>query len=462
MNNVYSVGQVNEYIRRMFDADPFLMKINVRGEISNLSNSRAGHTYFTLKDASGTLSCAFFANRKRGVSFPFREGDQIIASGTIGVYVKSGSYQLYVDRVYNAGAGALNLEYERLKRKLEAEGLFDPQHKIPIPEYITRLGVVTAPGGAAVHDIIRTALQRCPHLEIYIYPATVQGEEAPQSIIEGIRSLDAFGVDTIIIGRGGGSIEDLWGFNDERVAHAVYECKTPIISAVGHETDFVITDFVADARALTPTGAAQMAVYDCHALMRDLQHDRQLLLLHMSHCLRSLKDAAISCSRELAQLSPSSRIREQRMSLAHVQDRMMELMTQRISSARAQTGTEPVHRMQLAMERRIADARQRSEQSGQLKNAMDNRIRLLRQELQICVSKLDADSPLKRISGGYAFITDKNDKAVLSAAQVKPQDSLLIRLADGSIHAVADQVELSFNSIFHPDEKDKKSSQQKS
>lgn len=456
MNNVYSVGQVNEYIRRMFDADSFLMKINVRGEISNLSNSRAGHTYFTLKDASGTLSCAFFANRKRGVSFPFREGDQIIASGTIGVYVKTGSYQLYVDRVYNAGAGALNLEYERLKRKLEAEGLFDARHKVPIPKYITRLGVVTAPGGAAVHDIIRTATQRNPHLQIYLYPATVQGEEAPQSIIEGIRALDAFGVDTIIIGRGGGSIEDLWGFNDERVAHAVYDCRTPIISAVGHETDFVITDFVADARALTPTGAAEMAVYDWRIFMRDLQHDRQLLLLHMSHCLRNLREAANSCSRELAQLSPASRIRERRMSLAHMQDRMMDLMIQRISSARAQAGPEQVHRMKLAMDRRIADARQQSDMSGNLKNAMESRIRLLRQQLQICASQLDADSPLKRISGGYGFITGRDGKAVLSAAEVEPQDALLIRLCDGSIHATADRVDLSADSGIHPDRDGKK------
>ena len=231
MRNVYSVSQVNRYIRNMFSEDYFLQSVLVRGEVSNCKYHSSGHIYFTLKDASGTLSCVMFAGRRRGLSFRMQEGDQVIAAGTVDVYERDGRYQLYADRIIRDGVGLLNQRYEMLKRKLEESGMFDELYKKPIPRYIRTLGVVTAPTGAAVQDIINISLRRNPYLEIILYPAVVQGEGAAPSICEGIRRLDAYGVDVMIIGRGGGSIEDLWAFNEEAVARAIFDCRTPVISA---------------------------------------------------------------------------------------------------------------------------------------------------------------------------------------------------------------------------------------
>lgn len=271
MRNVYSVSQVNRYIRNMFSEDYFLQSVLVRGEVSNCKYHSSGHIYFTLKDASGTLSCVMFAGRRRGLSFRMQEGDQVIAAGTVDVYERDGRYQLYADRIIRDGVGLLNQRYEMLKRKLEESGMFDELYKKPIPRYIRTLGVVTAPTGAAVQDIINISLRRNPYLQIILYPAVVQGEGAAPSICEGIRTLDAYGVDVMIIGRGGGSIEDLWAFNEESVAEAVFECQTPVISAVGHETDTVITDYVADLRAPTPSAAAELAVFSYDQFQRDLR-----------------------------------------------------------------------------------------------------------------------------------------------------------------------------------------------
>ena len=271
MRNVYSVSQINRYIKNMFAEDYFLHSVLVRGEVSNCKYHSSGHIYFTLKDASGTLSCVMFAGRRRGLSFRMQEGDQVIVAGTVDVYERDGRYQLYADRIIQDGAGLLNARYEQLKRRLEESGMFDEMYKKPIPRYIRRLGVVTAPTGAAVQDIINISLRRDPYLQIILYPAIVQGSEAAASICEGIRRLDEFGVDVIIIGRGGGSLEDLWAFNEEIVAEAVFACKTPIISAVGHETDTVISDYVADLRAPTPSAAAELAVFSYDQFCRDLE-----------------------------------------------------------------------------------------------------------------------------------------------------------------------------------------------
>ena len=258
MRKIFSVSEINRYVKRMFEQDDLLHGVLVRGEVSNCKYHSSGHIYFTLKDASGTLSCVMFAGRRRGLSFRMQEGDQVIVSGEVDVYERSGSYQLYANRIIQDGAGILNAKYEELKRRLEESGMFDEMYKKPVPRYIKTLGVVTAPTGAAVQDIINISLRRDPYLQIILYPAIVQGQEAAASICEGIRRLDEYGVDVIIIGRGGGSLEDLWAFNEEPVAEAVFACSTPIISAVGHETDTVITDYVADLRAPTPSAAAEL------------------------------------------------------------------------------------------------------------------------------------------------------------------------------------------------------------
>lgn len=267
MKNVYSVGQVNRYVKNMFTQDFFLQKVYVKGEVSNCKYHTSGHIYFSLKDETGTISCVMFAGQRRGLGFSMKDGDKVVAGGTVDVYERDGRYQLYAKEITLEGAGALYERFLALKQELEEMGMFAQEYKQPIPPFVRKLGVVTAPTGAAVQDIRNVSLRRNPYLQIILYPALVQGEGAAESVAKGIRMLDEAGVDVIIAGRGGGSIEDLWAFNEEIVARAIFECRTPVISAVGHETDFTIADFVADLRAPTPSAAAELAVYDYRSVL---------------------------------------------------------------------------------------------------------------------------------------------------------------------------------------------------
>ena len=260
MKNTYSVGQVNRYIKNMFTQDYLLQKIYVKGEVSNCKYHTSGHIYFSLKDETGTLNCVMFAGHRRGLAFAMKNGDKVIVGGSVDVYERDGRYQMYAKEITLEGAGALYERYLALKQELEDMGMFAQEYKQPIPRFIRRLGVVTAPTGAAVQDIRNISYRRNPYLQIILYPALVQGAGAAESIVKGIQMLDKTDVDVIIVGRGGGSIEDLWAFNEEIVARAIFECSTPIISAVGHETDFTIADFAADLRAPTPSAAAELAV----------------------------------------------------------------------------------------------------------------------------------------------------------------------------------------------------------
>ena len=260
MKNTYSVGQVNRYIKNMFTQDYLLQKIYVKGEVSNCKYHTSGHIYFSLKDETGTLNCVMFAGHRRGLAFAMKNGDKVIVGGSVDVYERDGRYQMYAKEITLEGAGTLYERYLALKQELEDMGMFAQEYKQPIPRFIRRLGVVTAPTGAAVQDIRNISYRRNPYLQIILYPALVQGAGAAESIVKGIQMLDKTDVDVIIVGRGGGSIEDLWAFNEEIVARAIFECSTPIISAVGHETDFTIADFVADLRAPTPSAAAELAI----------------------------------------------------------------------------------------------------------------------------------------------------------------------------------------------------------
>ena len=262
MKNVYTVRQVNTYIKNMFTQDFILNRIYVKGEVSNCKYHTSGHIYFSLKDESGTIACVMFAGHRSGLSFRLQEGQQVIVLGSVSVYERSGQYQLYAREIILDGAGALYEKFEALKKELAEMGMFAREYKQPVPKYIHTLGVVTAPTGAAVRDIINIAGRRNPYVQIILYPAQVQGEGAAESIVRGIRALEKKKVDVMIVGRGGGSIEDLWAFNEEPVARAIFECSIPVISAVGHETDTTIADFVADLRAPTPSAAAELAVYD--------------------------------------------------------------------------------------------------------------------------------------------------------------------------------------------------------
>ena len=441
--NIYSVGQVNAYIRRMFSQDFLLRRIMVRGEVSNCKYHTSGHIYFTLKDASGTLSCIMFAGRRRGLSFPMKEGDQVIVSGSVDVYERGGSYQLYADQIIRDGIGLLNEKYEMLKKKLEEMGMFDEQYKQPIPRYVKRLGVVTAPTGAAVRDIINIATRRNPGGQIILFPAIVQGDEAPRSIISGIWALDHMrfdrdgkylgvlpedrerdeelslsGIDVIIIGRGGGSLEDLWAFNEEAVAQAVFECATPIISAVGHETDTVITDYVADLRAPTPSAAAELAVFELQRFEDDLLGMRDALDRRMNKKLTSCRETAGRYYRELRLLSPAQQVRERRL---HA-DRLSE-------------------KLQAAMDRTLRDWHMRLIDAEDLTKIMLNKTELYRHRLAIAAAKLEQHSPVLKLSGGYGFISDADGRAVTSVKKVKNNDLLAIRVRDGRMDVRVEKVE---------------------
>ena len=277
MQNVYTVGQVNAYIKNMFTQDFLLKRIDVNGEVSNCKYHGSGHIYFSLKDSTGTIACVMFAGSRKGLAFRLADGQQVVVRGAVSVYERDGRYQLYASEIRQEGAGELYERFLALKQELQEMGMFAQEYKQPVPAYVKKLGIVTAPAGAAVRDIMNISRRRNPFIQLVLYPALVQGEKAADSIARGIQVLDDYGVDAIIVGRGGGSIEDLWAFNEEKVARAIFSCKTPVISAVGHETDFTIADFVADLRAPTPSAAAELAVADVRVLLERLRGTAQSL-----------------------------------------------------------------------------------------------------------------------------------------------------------------------------------------
>ena len=401
----------------MFTEDYLLHNVLVRGEVSNCKYHASGHIYFTLKDASGTLSCVMFAGRRRGLSFPMQNGDQVIVAGAVDVYAKTGSYQLYANQIIRDGVGALAERFEQLKKKLLEQGMFDQSYKQPIPRYVRRLGVVTAATGAAVRDIIQISKRRNPYIEIILYPAIVQGDAAPDSIVNGIRTLDQTGVDVIIIGRGGGSLEDLWAFNEERVAEAVFNCATPIISAVGHETDTVITDFVADLRAPTPSAAAELAVFDLRQYDADLQRYLRRLDDSMHKKIQRGRTDLLRLSREIHHLSPDARIRDQRVTLDRAWENIDRLMSLKIELAR-----------------------RRADRSEQLDTLMNRALTDSRHRVELIAGPLSHLSPLARLSGGYGFVSTPDGHPIRSTADIRPADTFRVHLRDGLIEATADKV----------------------
>ncbi len=368
-----------------------LNHIYVRGEVSNCKYHSSGHIYFTLKDRGGAIACVMFAGNRKGLNFRMTEGMAVIVFGSVSVYERDGRYQLYAREIMQEGAGKLYEAYEALKKKLLAEGLFDEEHKLDIPKYPKRLGVVTARTGAAVQDIINVSLRRNPWLQIVFCPATVQGEGAVQSVVRGIRALEEAGVDVMIVGRGGGSIEDLWAFNEEMVARAVYDCKIPVISAVGHETDTTIIDYVADLRAPTPSAAAELAVPDMRIVLGQLQGYEEALEAAMEQILALCRQRVDSYARVFRHLNPQSRLNDRRQRLMEVEDRL-----------------------RLGMERRIEQAKS---------------------ELAIRTQQLEGVSPLRQLERGYAYVSDENGHGVASAEQVTVGQHLFLDVKDGMIES---------------------------
>lgn len=391
MKTVYSVGQVNRYVKNMFIQDYVLRKVYVKGEVSNCKYHTSGHIYFSLKDETGVLSCVMFAGQRRGLAFRMKDGDRVVVGGAVDVYERDGRYQMYAKEITLEGAGALYERFLALKAELEEMGMFAPEYKQPIPRFIRRLGVVTAPTGAAVQDIRNISLRRNPYLQIILYPALVQGDGAADSIVKGIRMLDETDVDTIIVGRGGGSIEDLWAFNEEKVARAIFECRTPIISAVGHEVDFTIADFVADLRAPTPSAAAELAVDDMAQVMYTLSSYQKRFQRDMREEIEFQRVRLGQYQMRLKYLSPESRLRERRQTLVDFEDT--------------------------------------------LRRAMDNKLQQYRHRLGIYLERYQGLSPLAKLNQGYSFVADTDGRGITSVSQLKPGDRVEISVTDGVIQA---------------------------
>lgn len=388
---IYTVSQVNTYIKNMFVQDYALSRISIKGEVSNCKYHSSGHIYFTLKDGKGTLSAVMFASQRVGLSFRLEEGQQVIVSGTVDVYERDGKYQLYAKEIKREGKGDLFLRFEQLKEELEEMGMFSPEYKQPIPRYARVIGVVTAPTGAAIRDIMNISARRNPYVQLVLYPALVQGEQAKYSIAEGIRTLDALGVDVMIVGRGGGSIEDLWAFNEEMVARAIFDCSTPVISAVGHETDVTIADYVADLRAPTPSAAAELAVFDYLQFQREIEGYVSALRIGMER-----------------------KLQQERARLEQYQFRLKL--------------KDPVHELRVNRQR-IAEF-----ENG-FRREMDERLKEARHRLALAAGRLKGLSPLEKISGGFGFLTDEQGKRIQSAGQVLPGDRISIQVRDGKILA---------------------------
>lgn len=391
MKSVYSVGQINSYIKNMFSQDFMLRSIYVKGEVSNVKYHSSGHIYFTMKDKTGMLACVMFAGFRKALGFTLKEGQQIISGGSIEVYERDGKYQFYVKEIILDGAGLLYEKYERLKKELEDMGMFAVEYKKPIPVYAQKIGIVTAPTGAAVQDIINIAKRRNPYIQLILYPALVQGEGAKESIVNGIRALESAGVDVIIVGRGGGSIEDLWAFNEEIVARAIFECNVPVVSAVGHETDTTIADYVADMRAPTPSAAAELTVFSFEEYTRRYI-DLYSILRH--HFIRQINDKKNRCEQmrfRLLALSPQSRIREKRMRCINERE---------------------------LMEKRIQQVLQSKKHA-----------------LQLRIEKLKAMSPLDRLQSGYAYVENEQGGVVSDIEQVRIGQLLTLHVKNGLLHA---------------------------
>ena len=387
--NVYTVKQVNSYIKNMFTQDFMLNRIYVKGEVSNCKYHTSGHIYFSLKDESGTIACVMFAGQRGGLSFHMREGQQIIVLGSVNVYERTGSYQFYAQEIRLDGEGTLYEKYQMLKQELEEMGMFAPEYKKAIPRYAKRIGVVTAPTGAAVRDIMNISARRNPYVQLLLYPAQVQGEGAKESIVRGIRMLETKNVDVIIVGRGGGSIEDLWAFNDECVARAIFDCQVPVISAVGHETDVTIADYVADLRAPTPSAAAELAVWDYRQLQGYLDECRLRMNRSMTGTIRINRLRLKELDVRLSYLHPRHKLQDQQQRLIELEEELRTLMRDRVKEAR--------HR------------------------------------LAIQIEKLNGLSPVRKLNQGFAYVEEADGGVVKSIRQVEKGDELTVYVTDGFI-----------------------------
>lgn len=391
MAGVYSVGQINSYIKNMFRQDFVLSHISIKGEVSNCKYHTSGHIYFTLKDERGTISCIMFASKAIGLEFVVENGIQVIVTGNIDVYERDGKYQLYASEIKLDGIGDLYKRFEQLKYEYEQMGYFSAMYKRPIPKFSKRIGIVTASTGAAIHDIMNISYRRNPYVQLILYPALVQGDNAKLSIVKGIETLDTMGLDVIIVGRGGGSIEDLWAFNEPVVIDAVFNAGTPIISAVGHETDFTITDFVADLRAPTPSAAAELAVADIALVEQTIIAYNEALNIRITDKINSMRSYLDTSELKLKFLSPQNQLNEKRHQLIKLEDSLNSIMQDKYIKAR--------------------------------------------HTLQLYASRLEGVSPLAKLSAGYSYVKNQQGKRVISVNDIKENEHITLQFKDGIVSA---------------------------
>ena len=397
MKSVYSVSQVNSYIKNMFTQDFVLNSIYIKGEVSTCKYHTSGHIYFSLKDKGGVISGVMFAGNRGGLNFTLKEGQDVIVLGSVSVYEKSGSYQVYAKQIMLDGAGQLYQKYEELKKELEEMGMFDIMYKQPIPKYATKIGICTASTGAAIQDIRNISSRRNPYVQLYLYPAIVQGENAVASIVQGLRYLDEMDMDVIIVGRGGGSIEDLWAFNEEAVARTIFNMKTPVISAVGHETDTTIADYVADLRAPTPSAAAELAVFDYNEFKNKLFQYKRTLENKLEREIQKNRILVKNYEARVNYVSPKN---------------------------------------QLLTKKQYVD-----ELFTKMENLFKNKLTNDKHTLGILAERLNGLSPLNKLSNGYAYITDDNLHTITSVGQIDVGEKVLLNLKDGKVTSVVEKIE---------------------
>lgn len=392
---IFSVGQVNNYIKNIITQDYMLKSIAIKGEVSNCKYHSLGHIYFSLKDETGSIPGVMFkGNAVTGLNFTLEDGQSVVVSGSIGVYERDGRYQFYASKIKLDGRGKLYEEFERLKLALNEEGLFDFDIKKPIPQFPKKVGIVTAKTGAAIQDIKNIAKRRNPYVQLVLYPAKVQGDGAADTIVQGIKTLDAMGMDTIIVGRGGGSMEDLWAFNEEKVVRAIYEAKTPIISGTGHEIDITLSDYAADLRAPTPSAACELAIPDVMTTIAKIHDIENNLKIHLENKLSLYRLRLDNCASRLTLLNPVSRLKQQNQYLADLYDRM-----------------------KLAMHSKY-----------------DDRCH----SLELLTAKLNGLSPTAKLVNGFGYIS-VDDKPVVSVSGVEKGDTIKVTLHDGDVYATVDK-----------------------
>ncbi|MCR5097906.1 MAG: exodeoxyribonuclease VII large subunit [Lachnospiraceae bacterium] len=388
--SIYSVGQLNNYIKNMVQSDFLLSHISVRGEVSNFKGAgSSGHLYFTLKDRDAEVSVAMWKSRRSGLKGELKNGASVTVTGSVDVYTVRGTYQIIAERIEPQGLGELFVKYEELTRDLADRGMFDEMYKKPIPEHITTLGVVTAETGAAIRDVIQIAHRRNPYVRIILSPARVQGEGAAESIAAAIERLDAMGCDVMIVGRGGGSIEDLWAFNEEPVAYAIFNASTPVISAVGHETDTTIADYVADRRAPTPSAAAEIAVFSYEEFRDEINRLSDRLSDRMERIIGYTRMRLATDGEALKKHSPENQLMTIRTELKNVRLR--------------------------------------------LDGAMEMRLTADRRRLSVLAERIDGRSPAKKLAAGYAYVRDSSGRRLVSVDQVTGGDDITLTVSDGSV-----------------------------